>query len=103
MSFTPFGVHHATQHLLHQNLHENQEDACGNHSLCLLFCLLKKAYGDESMSQTRVFESQEKFHEGQKNVQDEERLGHASTSHTNAVLSVGLAFGPSPKKLENIK
>jgi len=38
-------------------------------------CMLKKAYGDESMSQSCVFESHGKFHEGQKYVQDDERFG----------------------------
>jgi len=36
--------------------------------------MLRKAYRDESMSQTYVFESNEKFHEGQEHVQDEERF-----------------------------
>jgi len=52
------------------------------------FCKLKEAYGDESMSQTCVFESHEKFHGGQEHVQDDECLGRPSTSHTDAMLNI---------------
>jgi len=38
-------------------------------------CMLRNAYGDESMSQTCVFEAHEKFHGGQEHVQDNELLG----------------------------
>jgi len=40
------------------------------------------------MSQTCVFESHEKFHEGQEHVQNDERLGHSSTSHADAMLKI---------------
>jgi len=51
-------------------------------------CMLKNAYGDESMSQTCVLEAYEKFHGGQEHVQDDELLGRPSTSHTDAMLKV---------------
>ena len=54
------------------------------------------------MSQTCVSESHEKFYGSQEHVQDDELLGRPSTSQTDAMLKfcVGLAFEPSPKKLE---
>jgi len=51
-------------------------------------CMLKNAYGDESMSQTCVFEAHEKFLGGQEHVQDDELLGRPSTSHTDAMLKI---------------
>ena len=54
----------------------------------VLVCMLKNAYGDESMSQTCVFEAHEKFHGGQELVQDDELLDRPSTSHTDAMLKI---------------
>jgi len=54
------------------------------------------------MSQTSVFESHVKFYGGQERVQDDELLGRPSASQTDAMVKfcVGLAFEPSPRKLE---
>jgi len=64
--------------------------------------MLKNAQGDKSMSQTCVFEWHEKLYGSQEHVQDDELLDRPSTSQTDAMLKfcVGLAFEPSPKKLE---
>jgi len=89
MSFTPVGVHHAAQHQLYQICAKIKETPAETFCMFVVFvCMLKKAYGDESMSQTCIFESHEKFHEGQEHVQDDERLGHPSTSHTDAMLKI---------------
>jgi len=54
------------------------------------------------MSQICVFESHEKFYGSQEHIKDDELLGRPSTSQTDVMLKfcVGLAFKPSPKKLE---
>ena len=54
----------------------------------VFLCVLKNAYWDESMSETCVLESHERFHGGQEHAKDDERLGRPLTSHTDALLKI---------------
>jgi len=45
--------------------------------------LLKKVYGDECPSLTQVFEWFKRFKEGRKEIGDDQRPGHRSTSETD--------------------
>ena len=45
--------------------------------------MLKKAYGESSMSKTRVYEWYKRFQDGREDVEDDEHLGRPSTSTTH--------------------
>ena len=63
--------------------------------ICIKFCvkseikcnkvceMLTKAYGDSSMSKTRVYEWYKRFQDGREDVEDDERPGRPSTSITD--------------------
>lgn len=42
--------------------------------------MLKKAFGDDTMSQPRVYEWYKRFQEGREDIEDDERSGRPSTS-----------------------
>ncbi|KAM0734093.1 Protein GVQW3 [Formica fusca] len=47
--------------------------------------MLKKAFGDDTMSQPRVYEWYKRFQEGREDIEDDARSGRpsTSTSHEN--------------------
>ncbi|EFN76303.1 Putative uncharacterized protein FLJ37770, partial [Harpegnathos saltator] len=47
------------------------------------YLLLKEVYGNECLSRVRVFEWFKRFQDGQKDVEDDSRLGRFSTSKTD--------------------
>jgi len=47
------------------------------------FQLLTEAYGEDCMSNARVFEWHKRFSEGRESLKDDDRLGHACTAVTN--------------------
>jgi transposase len=45
--------------------------------------LMQKAYGDEALSRTTIFEWHKRFREGGESVKDDERSGRPTTSRTD--------------------
>ena len=50
--------------------------------------LLQEVYGDDTMSNTRLFEWRRRFKEEREEVEDDHRSGRTSTSRTDEKLSV---------------
>jgi AAA+ superfamily predicted ATPase len=45
--------------------------------------MIQKAYGKDAVSKSQVFKWHKAFREGREDVEDEQHLGHPSTSHTS--------------------